>query len=459
MARRGRSTSTDASRSWSEPRFFDPLTPIELRVGARPVELHDGPKIEVHPANGPAFVVRPAPFELTAVTALLASVDGVAELAGPTATEEDDGFDWFTPSESPEPKREITLNDLDPLDPQVEADAIEALAAGDYERALAAAWAMARQSNPDEREQWNDLAEVVTVLRAGDRAAALLWARTVRQIPDPASDALYRRLAHELERHNELVLAWSAADQLVDPAGLDQCARLEAQLERDAGSLGPELAVRAQEFFRVGARAGDPLAQRGLAQACMELDQLDDALDWVRRAIAGAPLDFTSRMLETEILGERDDDRAQVAALRKAAADFPTRPEPLVDLADHLEFDQPSEAIALLREAQTRRFDEFTLVDLVDLLAANGRHGDVVHEIEDAFRDPDSIPLVVDDLREKLASARATLGLRTKPVARAPIASPGPAAPAAPASTTLPVVAVVLMVTIAVLGLAIVLTT
>jgi hypothetical protein len=116
-------------------------------------------------------------------------------------------------------------------------------------------------------------------------------------------------------------------------------------------------------------------------------------------------------MLETQILALRaieiSDDRELLAAWQKVADDFHDRPEPLVALADHVEYDDPAWAIESLRKAQAREFNEFVLLNLIELLEQNGKHDQVIHEIEHAFADPDSVELVADQLSEKLAAAQA----------------------------------------------------
>jgi hypothetical protein len=147
----------------------------------------------------------------------------------------------------------------------------------------------------------------------------------------------------------------------------------------------------------------------------MELDEIDAALTWIRRATAAERFDFEARMLETRILAlraiETHDQRELLATLQKVADDFHDRPEPLVDLADHVEFDDPPWAIESLRKAQERCFDEFVVLDLVELLESSGRHGEAMRELEQALADPDTVALVEDQLREKLAAVRARFAL------------------------------------------------
>lgn len=396
--------------------IFDPLEPVALADLAQPVELRGRTELEVRPAAGPSFVTRPSLLEFEAITALLAAVDGVATLepAPPTSTTSTT-LDEPHYGEPPAPALEpVTLTDLDAIDPILEAEVVAALEAGEYDRTLAAAGELARQSHPRERDQWSDLIELVTKLRAGDHVAAYLWSRGVRQIPASANDALLGRLSNALEQRDEPTLAWAAAGQLLlDESGSDRRARIERRLDRDGPTLAREVSTRARSFFAKPAEAGDRLAQRGLARALLELDELDAALTWIRRATAAERFDFHARMLETEILAlraiETDDPRELRASLQKVADDFHDRPEPLVDLAEHVEYDDPDWAIELLRKAQAREYDEFVLLDLVELLEHTGRHAELVSEIERAFADPDAVALVEDQLREKLLAAQARL--------------------------------------------------
>jgi tetratricopeptide (TPR) repeat protein len=405
--------------------IFDPLEPLAL-VDAQPVTLREG-KLEVRPAERPPFSARPASFELAAVAALLENVNRVATRS--------------SPDEPAVPRREpTTLTDLDVIDPDLENEVVTALEAGEYERVIAAARELARHGRPRERDEWNDLLEIVALLRAGDHVAALLWTCGVRRIPSSVADALFGGLSDALERLDEPALAWAAAGQLLlDDSGPDRRARIEKRLGRDGPTLARELATRSRDFFSGPAERGDRLAQRGLASALMQLDELGAAIDWIRRAVAAERFDFDARMLETQILALRaieiDDRRELTAALQKVADDFHDRPEPLVALADYVEPDDPEWAIESLRKAQAREFDEFVLLSLVDLLARRGRHDEVVREIEQAFADPDSIPHVIDQLRELAAT-------RTKP-------HDAPLVPAQPKPTIVVVIAAALVIMLA----------
>ncbi|MFO7563720.1 MAG: hypothetical protein R6X02_13835 [Enhygromyxa sp.] len=311
----------------------------------------------------------------------------------------------------PEP---VTLTDLDVIDPILEAEVVAAIEAGEHRRTLAAARELARQSTPRERDEWNDLAELVALLQAGDCVAAYLWTRGVRRVPAAVADVLFAHLSEALERRGELALAWAAAGQLLlDESGPDRRARIEAKLDRGGPSLASEVSSRARDFFVGPAQAGDRLAQRGLARALTELDELADALTWIRRALTAERFDFDARMLETEILAlraiELDDKRELFAALLKAADDFHDRPEPLVDLAEYVQYDDPEWAIEHLRQAQEREYDEFALLTLLDLLDQTQRHEQIIREIEQALADPDAVTLVEDQLRARLSAAQTKL--------------------------------------------------
>lgn len=385
--------------------IFDPLEPIAL---AHPVELRERNELEIRPTDREPFIVRPSPFERDAIAELLATVDGVASLSKPEPTTQPN-----QPAIEPigEP---ITLTDLDSIDPELEVEVVAALEAGEYDRVLAAARALAQQSRPRERDCWHDLIELLTPLRANDWTAAYLLTRGVRQVPTEIADALFATLSDVLERRDQLVLAWAAAGELLlDESGPERRARLEARLDRDEPTLTREVASQARDFFSGPAAAGDRLAQRGLAGALLELDQLDEALTWIRRAIAAERFDFEARMLEAQILSlqaiERQDPRELTATLLKISDDFHDRPEPLVVLADQVEFDDPAWAIDCLREAQQREFDEFVLLSLIELLESVGRHDELLREIEQALANPDSVVLVANQLHHKQRAALAVL--------------------------------------------------
>jgi hypothetical protein len=418
--------------------IFDPLEPLALASDGQPVELREGGELEVRPAAGSSFVVRPSMFEIERLTALLGQVKGVA---APGAA----------PGESH--RDPDTLTDLDVIDPELEAEAISALEAGDHDRVLAAASELARQSNARDREEWSNLVEIITHLRAGDCVAAYLWTHGVRRIPAAVTDALFGSLAELLERRNEPALAWAAAGQLLlDPSGPTRRSQIETRLDADGPTLAHEVSSRARSFFAGPAAAGDRLAQRGLAHALLELDELDEALTWIRRATAAERYDFDARMLETQILAlrsiETNDDRELRAALLKVADDFPERPEPLINLAERVEFDDPEWAIESLRKAQDREFNQFVLLTLLELLEQNGRHHEVIREIEHAFADGDSVALVADQLREKLAAAQAKLS-----GALAPASTQSPAV-AARGSVLAIAIAVVLIAALLAMALA-----
>ncbi len=446
--------------------IFDPLEPIVLAEGPAAVELRAGPELEIRPAEGAAFVVRPSLFEVEALAALLAGVEGrvaftpaaepsAAEFTPPEpARDEPVTFELAAVEPTPassgraEPRRDgTTLADLDVIDPDLESEAGEALAAGEYERTITAAGRLAQQSSPRERDEWFDLVEVVELMQAGDWVPAYLWTRGVREVPAQVMDELFGRLRHELERVDEPELAWAALGNRLSEAP-DQRARLEAFLGRDGPTINREVAARARDFFTPLAEADDRLAQRGLARALLDLDELDAALTWIRRSLAHERFDFRARMLETQILAllaiGRSDDRELIAALQKAADDFDDRPEPLVDLADHVEYEDPAWAIELLRKALDREFDEFALLNLVELLDQSGRQGELIQEIEQAFTDPESIALVKDQLRDKLDAARRRFALSPT----------GDATPPAPAAAAQPNVAVAVLVALAVLAVA-----
>jgi len=428
--------------------IFDPLEPVALADVAR---LRDGSELEIRPVGGPPFVVRPSLFEVDAIAALLATVDELATVEPNTPRETLDVPQYGAPAERrSEP---VTLTDLDVVDPVLETEVVAALEAGEYERTLAAARELARQSSPRERDEWSDLIQVVSLLRTGDGVAAYLWTRGVRRVPASATDALLGRLSAALER-DEPTLAWAAAGEfLLDESGPDRRARIEARLGRDGPTLAREVSTRAREFFSTSAEAGDRLAQRGLARALLELDQLDAALTWIRRAIAAERFDFDARMLETQILSlraiETDDDRELLAALQKVADDFHDRPEPLVDLADHLEFDDPSRAIDSLRRAQEREFDEFVVLTLVELLEQTGRHDEAIAELEQALTDPDVVTLAEDQLRERLTALRQ----------RQAIAPASQRAPARVESPVRSMIVIAIAVLLIVLGLVMILST
>lgn len=400
--------------------IFDVLEPLVLAELAEPVALGKANELEIHRANGESFTVRPPLFEIDVVKALLAGVDGLArsgtlhEVAEPSRAE--------AKAKPVEPGalldssvQPITLIDHDVIDPPCEAEISAVIAAGEYSRADAAVAKIAEQGNLRERDEWTDLLELITSLRVGEFVAAYLWTRGVRRVPAGVHDALLARISIELELADEPILAWAAAgDGLVDdPATASRRAAFEARLGLDGPALDREVSERARRFFSDAAKADDRLAQRGLAHACLELDELDEALTWVRRAIAAEPFDFEARMLEAQILGlvaiETEDDSELIAALREVAKHFHDRPEPLVELAERLEFDDPDLAIDCLGQALEREFDEHVLLTLIELFETNGRWDPLIAKAEAALTDPSAIANVEDRLRAKLSHARSQL--------------------------------------------------
>ena len=452
--------------------IFDDLAPVALAESG-PVEQR-GAEVEVRPADGAAFVVRPGVFEVDATTRLLAGVEGLASVSGPTGAREPapapvwsppiEASASFEPAAEPEPSVAV---DFEPGEPEVdgarpsgfeetpEEQLVDAIAASRDDEALALARTLARREAQPER--WHDLVAVLELIRAGDRVAALMWSLDVRQLPVDVHDAVLLRLAGAFEGPEPL-LAWAALRELIDDEpGEARRAALVARLGSDEATLRRTLAERAREFFRGSAEAGDPLAQRGLAHALFDLDELAGARQWIARIKARDPLDYPTRELELDVLALEaitdHDDRELVRAYEAMISDFSDRAGPLVRLADHLEYDDPVRAIDCLRRAQALEFDELVLRDLIELLTSSKRYAEVIREAEAALTGPHAdelLDFVRDDLRARLRDARVALGVRPETA----LAGSSGGQLATPASAGA-VVGVTVLVIVAVIGMVI----
>lgn len=323
--------------------------------------------------------------------------------------------------------KQITLADLDVLDPDRELDVHAALKAGDLHQAKLAAHELAAQTTGRERDEWSDLVAVLELMEAADHVAAGLWTQAVRRIPGSVRDAVFTELSAKLEAADEPGLAWAAAGQQLDEGRvLARRAQLEAALGLDARALTHACARRSQALFANPAAAGDHLAQRGLAHALLAADEPHEALTWIRWATADR-FDFAARMLEVQILRilarETQAEGELLEALHGATQDFGDRPEPLLELADHVERDDPSLAIDCLGKALELEFDEFVFMERIELLEANGRYLEALEELHAVLANPDAVSALKDQLRDKLAAGEARMGVDAKRPQRSPRAA------------------------------------
>jgi tetratricopeptide (TPR) repeat protein len=419
--------------------IFDPLQPISLAAEAPLVQRER--ELEVRPAIGEPFVVRPSFFEIEAVTQLLAGVAGLADTATPATA--------AAAAPTPVGGAVTTRSVLGPLDSSAPARSragaqagagVEQVAALIAQDASADALALARrqldQTSGDAADRWRDLVRALERLDAGELVDALVWARASVELPDGVNDSFYLRLATALEHAGEPLLAWAALEEMHDGApGAAQRARLDSQLPDDE-IRWLELERRVRDRLLGPAQDDDPWAQRALAQALLRLDELGPALMWIRRARHGDPHDVFARELELEILRQRliddaddHDDRPLLAAIDSFTADFPDAALPWTVRAEHHQYDDPPRAIEALREALRREFSALALRDLAELLASQGRHRELVRTVEDAFANhADELAeydFVTRELHAKLGVAQAAL--RGAAASSAAIATNSPA--------------------------------
>ena len=121
-------------------------------------------------------------------------------------------------------------------------------------------------------------------------------------------------------------------------------------------------------------------------------------------------------MQEAHILSlieiETEDSRPLIAALTNTAEKFPERAEPLIELADHVEFDDPASAIQYLERALEREFDGFTVTSLLDLYVATKRHGNVIALAERSLKSGELDAEEREQAQEQLHQARTALAVR-----------------------------------------------
>lgn len=449
---------------------FDALEWIELADDGQPavVVVPDGftTKLQVRCADGHSFELRPGTREAEAALALLDRASGVAPRPR-MSTEEAEGVPSPVPPPSasaepvappqsrlePGPSWPAQSSSSPSAEPDAGLDALcRALRERDFETAAPLARALATDP-PGSRQHWAALVETIDRLRSGEAARAYLWTRGAVSIPGEVDEDLFTGLARELEACDEPVLAWDACSELIDDEVSGSLrARIESELGRDGPSLAREVAERARDMFEalLESEPDEPVLMRALAKAYLDLDELDEALRRVRAALARDASDYETRVLETRILAlqaiELDDDQAYVEALEAVAADFPDAAEPLVDLADHHEFDAPHLAIRYLQQALEREHDELTLIALAELYEANQRWSNLVELLGQALARPDADAYYfdVESHRERLARAERALSLRPgQAVAR------HEGAPVAPTSSRSFVIAVFVLVLVA----------
>lgn len=396
-------------------------------------------RLKIRSASGSAFELRPASSDVAAVTALLERVRGLA--VDPSLASEPSEA---TPEpELPEPPRsvasstspaaalELLPGELEPPAPRAqlinlravsdqpdpETLLAQALERGDFRSAELAARNTSSSSEP---EALADLITLLELAAAGSLVPAYLWTRGVKHPPAGPADDFFTALAAALERDDEPTLAWSAWEEVLDEQVSSAArGRLERSLGRSGPTIAREVAERARAWFtkQLADTPNQLDAMRGLARAHTDLDELSEAHRWVRAAIEIEPMHFDTRMQEAQILTlleiETGDTRPLLTTLNKIADDFPTRTEPLLDLAGHVEFDDPTLAITCLQRALEREFNTHTATSLVELYAATGRHMDVIMLTERSLNSP-QLELDEDEreqLQAQLDQSRTALAL------------------------------------------------
>ncbi|WP_146157542.1 tetratricopeptide repeat protein [Enhygromyxa salina] len=402
--------------------IFDSLEWLALADdGAPAVQLSSNgftSTLEVRCADGTQLTLRPSSTGAEAVTALLERVQNLAAAPGstpdPAPTSQTSAAvlldsspsELEPPTESPAPEPSGSLDHLN-----------GSLARGDFRSAELAA---RQTSSASEPEAHADLVALLELAAAGELAAAYLWTRGARRPPARHHHALFAALASALERDDEPTLAWSAWERIDDDRrGSEARGRIERALGRTGPTIAREVAERARTWFN-DQLAADPEqvdALRGLAHAHTDLDELEAARRWVDAALAKDPHHFDTRMHAVQILAllelETGDGNARVGALQAIATDFPTRAEPLLELADHVEFDDPTLAIQCLVRALEREFTGSTAVALVDLYAATKRYGDVMTVATQALKTDQLDAREREHLQRQLEQAQVATGLRT----------------------------------------------
>ena len=408
--------------------IFDALEWVELADDGEPaVRVRaDGfmAKVAVRCADGEVFELQPSSLDRGTIEELLVRATGLAPrpdsaAPGPIAAPP-------SPVVSVAALAPAELAPADPVPGAVGLDAVaESLARGEFSDALARARALVGLDNHA------DLVATLELTAAGDLAGAYLWTRGARQMPFELDEVMTLAFATGLREAGEPKLAWSAWEDLDDEqrSGPSRV-RIEHELGCDGPSIARDVAERARRFFAEAhdARPRDPGPLRGLAEASLALDELADALRWVRQALALDRSHFDTRMQEALVLTslaiESEDGDELTEALLGVARDFPDRAEPLVDLADFVEYDDPLLAIRCLKQALERDYDEFTVHSLADLLAAQGRHSDVLELLEDALRRPQTQAWDRGELERRRDQARARFGLSVHDGVRAELAVP-----------------------------------
>ncbi|KIG18503.1 hypothetical protein DB30_00188 [Enhygromyxa salina] len=417
--------------------IFDPLEWLALAEdGAPAIELSSNgfsSTLAVRCANGKTFELRPGSSDVAGVTALLERAPKLASAPGSSAEP--------APASSPAPADPPSPTQLSPASARSQLDALpgavnqaaarsqldaspsaaeppesrarlnQALAQGNFRTALEIARQTSNGSEPDA-----DLIAVLELAAAGDFTAAYVWTRGVKRPPAPQHGPLFAALAASLERAHEPALAWSAWEEVDDQHSSEARGRIERALGHNGPTIARAVAEQARAWFteHVQAAPENIEAMRGLAHAHTDLDELSEAQKWVNAAIAKDPQHFDTRMHATHILSlievETGDSRALLAALGQIADEFPTRSEPLLDLAGHVEFDDPKLAIRCLERALEREFDAYAVTSLADLYAAAGRHVDAVAVLEKALRNPKLDNDDREQMQDQLERSRAQLG-------------------------------------------------
>ncbi|MFV8749518.1 hypothetical protein ACNOYE_03080 [Nannocystaceae bacterium ST9] len=279
--------------------------------------------------------------------------------------------------------------------PAISRDLLPALSEGRYADAATLARTLAAAApTKDAQTRWSESAELLDRLAAPDPIAAFMLVVAI-DLPEQLHDALLERLAAELERIHEPLLAHATLDRLRDATlgAIDQL-RLRRELDPDPAEDEPLrarlVAARVREHYEATSGAGEPRALRGRAWASRAIGEPRKALTMVRQAAAREPGRFATRMLEAELLVEIADSdslAARRALLTALNDEFPTHAAPALALARQLAHEgatpiELDEAARWFELALEREFDESVVLEFAALLERLGRIADAITLLE-----------------------------------------------------------------------------
>lgn len=369
------------------------------------------PRLRIRDASGETFDARPSRLELDALRAMLdraggrvaSSIEDDAPQAARTVREPTGPVP--EPTESTPSAVTPSISAPAPSAAELDATYIRAIAAvgesidlGQLPQALEQARTLANAAPEPERGPWDGAVAVLERIAQGKPVSAFMLTRGAVDLPVELDDSLYLRLAGDLERAHEPLLAAAALDELTD----GELARRE--LGRVLRELDPALAEdrlarhetvgkRVLEHFRDGVERGELGALRASAHALAELHRPAEALDLLRRAIAANPQHLPSRLFEAQLLLEQAEQgrnrdalsRERREVLGRIVDEFPASATALLELAnDYVVANDKHSAVQCYRRALARDFDEQVVLDLADLLDRLGQTRERIELLEQA---------------------------------------------------------------------------